>query len=40
MGLDVRRVFPKPFDALELVDELTAALGTEAADLTPRDRAA
>jgi two-component system response regulator MprA len=27
MGLSVRRVFPKPFDANELVDELTAALG-------------
>jgi CheY-like chemotaxis protein len=26
MGLRVRRVFSKPFDALELVDELTAAL--------------
>ncbi len=25
MGLDVRRVFPKPFDALALVNELSAA---------------
>jgi two-component system response regulator MprA len=26
MGLQVRRVFPKPFDAMDLVDELGAAL--------------
>src|SRR5262249_38760198 len=26
MGLRVRRVFPKPFDVMELVDELSAAL--------------
>lgn len=30
MGLRIRRVFPKPFDALELVDELAAALEHEA----------
>lgn len=28
MGLDVRRVFPKPFDALALVNELSAAFGS------------
>jgi CheY-like chemotaxis protein len=28
MGLDVRRVFPKPFDALALVNELSAAFET------------
>jgi two-component system response regulator MprA len=27
MGLHVRRVFSKPFDAMELVDELGAAMG-------------
>nr|WP_240808033.1 response regulator [Polyangium spumosum] len=28
MGLDVRRVFPKPFDALALVNELSDAFGS------------
>ncbi len=30
MGLSVRRVFPKPFDALDLVNELTEACGETA----------
>ncbi|MDI1452095.1 response regulator [Polyangium sp. 6x1] len=29
MGLDVRRVFPKPFDALALVNELSSAFSAE-----------
>lgn len=38
MGLDVHRVFPKPFDALDLVNELSAALGLP--EPSTRDRAA
>jgi CheY-like chemotaxis protein len=30
MGLNVRRVFPKPFDAMDLVDELVSALAEAA----------
>jgi len=36
MGLDVRRVFPKPFDPLALVRELDAAF--EVADREKRER--
>ncbi|HVK65713.1 MAG TPA: response regulator [Polyangium sp.] len=35
MGLDVRRVFPKPFDALALVNELSAAFSASAAESEP-----
>lgn len=38
MGLDVRRVFPKPFDALALVNELSTAFGETTNDEPARDK--